>query len=193
MWAVTYYGGNSVYKSIDSGVNWTAGGISGGELHTIATNSTGVKAIVGRWNPVRSLGRTVDTGSNWVLNSVGHSGVAHELRMSSDGTTIMSVASQVTISRDSGVTFGAVFNAGGSIAMDGTGAKMLFASNSTTPSRLQLSTNYGATWQEYSSLGFNTWGRIAMSLDGQIIVARTNALLAFKSTDGGLTFTTYYQ
>ena len=114
------------------------------------------------WNPVTGPVSNPTGTRQWVGMS-----------SSSDGTRLAASAfEEVWLSADSGLTWTVSNPSNGNyrqIASSSDGSKLLLASSNST--KLERSTNFGASWATLTNTVTQSWHKVASSADGQVLAA----------------------
>jgi len=112
---------------------------------------------------------------------------------SSDGSRLAASSFEaVWLSSNSGVTWTISNSADANyrgIASSSDGSKLLLASSNVT--KLQRSTDSGATWSQLSNSVTQSWHKVASSADGQVLAAAgLHGTALYVSTNGGTSWST---
>ena len=134
------------------------------------------------WTAVTGPGADPTETRQWV-------GVAS----SSDGSRLAASSFEaVWLSSNSGVTWTLSNTANGNyrgIASSSDGSKLLLASSNST--KLERSTDSGATWSQLSNSVTQSWHKVASSADGQVLAAAgLHGTALYVSTNGGTSWST---
>lgn len=186
---------DKIYRSTDTGDNWTAISPADSTWQSITCSSDGQIVLAGNSNSGnasydRKMAYSTNGGSTWSIASP--SGQWTSLAMSSDGTRMYAVAtgvSNLSRSSDTGATWtttaaGAAVN---SVACSSNGLIVLITRGSSAP---MVSTNGGVNLSAVSGLPSIFWGRCAVSDNGttMVVVSNSTAQRIYISTDSGTTW-----
>ena len=174
-----------IYVSNDSGLTWLPDGGNFGRLGA-GISGNGMVLAAPRFN--NRIEVSDDGGTSWNLRA-GNESWGH-VTFSADGTRGIATHQgngYIHISTDSGMTWSpqADQREWNPIAMSADGMKMVAG---TWGGQVHTSTDGGVTWIERGT-GNNLWAGLAMSADGDTIVAiNVGGNTALKSTDGGVSW-----
>jgi hypothetical protein len=208
---VAVVNGGYVYTSTDSGNTWTENTNMGSlNWYMVKSSNDGKKlcglVVIGSFKYIYT---STNSGVNWIQQTTGIENSGGQpftsIASSSDGNTIIAAnniqfVGYITLSINSGVTWSTVNvlsnepNTGNIyIVASSIDGKILIAS-STHSLYIYISSDSGTTWVKNTSAGARIWTNIAVSDDGNIIIASvgkqdgTVAGLTYISTDYGATW-----
>ncbi|NCN25306.1 hypothetical protein COT94_04405 [Candidatus Falkowbacteria bacterium CG10_big_fil_rev_8_21_14_0_10_37_14] len=195
--------GGSVYISNDNGTTWTkTSTLTFGKPYDVASANNGSTLYVGMYANSSynqpGIAKSINRGSTW---SKIYSTDTRALATSNDGQKVLvanTPVSKLSLSTNSGSTFSSIATPGTalwlSVSMSSDGTKMAAIGKFTNSYAVWVSTDSGTTWNntltvnDYS--GNSYMAQLAYSGDGTKLFAIINANFpVYKSTDGGLTFT----
>lgn len=194
MYAVLYSYG-LIYVSTNYGATWNVSSstpsVDRVDEFSIATNATGELAVCGGFN-LDACVVTSNTGNSWSNTAVTGLGVGATRKVAMDSSGNVIITGSGYKSNNAGASWTRVINTNinSNIAISGDATKIL-VSDPTYSSYILLSTNGGTTFVDITSLGTTTWGRVAISRDGTIMMARNSAGTAYVSYNSGSTWATY--
>ena len=188
---------DKIYKSTNTGDNWTATTAPDSTWQSIACSSDGSIVLAGNSNSGNASydGRwaiSTDGGATWSPGSTA--GQWLDVAMSDDGTRMYAVRSASTLfyrSADTGSTWAttSITVAARGVACSADGLTVLIGrGGASTP---MVSTNGGVSFTAVSGVPSGFWGPVAVSSDGTVMAAVLNTVAGrvWISTDSGTTWT----
>ncbi len=183
-----------LYRSIDSGKNWTmisGGGAPSGRFNAITMSPNG--QIIYATNSGAGSGtiyRSTDGGDNWTALSNPGSGFWKSLAMSANGQRVIAAGTNyIYISTDSGNTWTTRPTAGNKswavVASSANGMRLIAGASGE---KLFTSTDGGDTWSEQTNSPVQTWNILSSSDDGMTLIAGGggSGQKYFTSVNGGV-------
>ncbi len=187
-WRIAQNAGQSVVTAnlpgayVPAGLDWTPKVTSQG-FTDIASALDGVKLVAAGASGVFT---SSDSGANWAAQA-GSPSAARAIASSADGNKLASVlfGGQIYTSGDSGATWIARDSSRNwtDIASSADGAVLVATVDNTGAGGIYISSDSGVTWAATTAPN-SGWKAVAMSSDGQKMVASTGSTI-YTSTDGG--------
>lgn len=187
---------DKIYKSTNTGDNWTATTAPDSTWQSIACSSDGSIVLAGNSNSGNASynGRwaiSTDGGATWSPGATG--GQWLDVAMSDDGTRMYAINSGVATfyrSADTGSTWSttSISVAGRAVACSSNGLIVLIGrGGSSTP---MVSTSGGVSFTAVTGVPSGFWGGVSVSSDGTVMAALLNTTTArvWISTDSGSTW-----
>lgn len=187
---------DKIYKSTNTGDNWTATTAPDSTWQSIACSSDGTIVLAGNSNSGDASynGRwaiSTDGGATWSPGATN--GQWLDVAMSDDGTRMYAINSGVATfyrSANTGSTWAttSISVAGRAVACSSDGLTVLIGrGGSSTP---MVSTNGGVSFTAVTGVPSGFWGGVAVSSNGSVMAALLNATTArvWISTDSGATW-----
>lgn len=185
---------DKIYKSTDTGDNWTATGAPDSTWSSITCSADGTIVLAGNSNSSdnafdRKWAISTNGGTTWTAGPT--IGQWRDVAMSSDGTRMYAVNESGSLlyrSSDTGTTWSttSTTSAVRAVACSSDGLVVLIGRGSSTP---MISTNGGVTLTAVSSLPTLTWDHVAVSDDGTRMAAIASGTASiYLSTDTGATW-----
>jgi len=160
---------NGVYRSTDSGINWTATPLTGHRVFALAASDTNLFASA------NGFYRSTDYGTSWVRPINGVSGYALAISLNNFGGTNLYTGNGygVFLSIDNGTTWTQILDPSSwtlslAISEDSTKGTTIFAgvgSEYVADGRVYQSSDNGATWS-YTEMGTHMITSLAVSSNG---------------------------
>lgn len=185
---------DKLYKSTDTGDNWTAISPADAVWQCIDCSYDGSVVLAGNSNSGDAtynlkLALSIDGGSTW--SAVGPSAQWTRVAVSSTGTRMYALnagTNRLYVSSDTGSTWSLATPTNvRSIACSSDGLTVLIGrGTSSTP---MISTDGGTIFNAITSLPNSDWNIVAMSDNANVMAAtRDSTLRIYMSTDGGVTW-----
>lgn len=187
---------DKIYKTTDTGDNWTATAAPDSTWQSIACSSDGSIILAGNSNSGtlaydRRWAISTDGGATWSAGAT--TGQWLDVAMSDDGTRMYAINSGVATfyrSADTGSTWSttSISVAGRAVACSSDGLTVLIGrGGSSTP---MVSTNGGVSFTAVTGVPSGFWGGVSVSSDGTVMAALLNTTTArvWISTDSGTTW-----
>ena len=205
---------NLIKKTTDGGASWADATFSCGLVNTIIINPTNTNIVIAACD--NGIYRSTDTGSSWALISSAIGRVT-DISFKPDDPNMLyciikptsATKSEMRKSIDGGLTFttsswpvSTLDDNGGRMTVSPANANAAYVLLTNSTPRVYKTTDAGVTWSLVydngindlrdpvkiaSGQGFYDWDIIANPLNAEEVIAGTTT--AFKSTDGGFTFT----